>query len=343
MNALLALRRLYPSVAEHRSVEREVHRLLKDNLQEHYLRPVPAPPGTLRYASKNIFSILFLALYRGAGVQEKRRLLYGVLNHCVRGIVTAADNILDDEYKEMLPLRLSGTGNRFPSIMHILLFDRILFDILEEASVDGTIPVGAVRRVKKGIMDALVPIGDEEGSEEGGISEILHPDEILASVHMYKGGNLLRLAFVAPLLLEDEARAPLAEADAGIYRIGLALQVIDDLTDFHADLRDRRHNYLLSWVHHRGRRQERSALERILAGDDDSDITLSFPEAVRHVAGSAVGEALEGFRLLEKAGLPLSRRHAEHLIRALFRIRGVGELLPFVPRHPDTVLLREAA
>ncbi len=65
---------------------------------------------TRDYFRKNFFSITFLALYRSVGVPPERRLFYGVVNHAIRGVVTASDNILDDEYKLPLPLALPGGG-----------------------------------------------------------------------------------------------------------------------------------------------------------------------------------------------------------------------------------------
>jgi hypothetical protein len=47
--------------------------------------------------------------------------------------------------------------------------------------------------------------------------------------------------------------------------------------------------------------------------------------------GRAVGEALHGFDHLAAAGFWLNRSQALDLIRGLFRLRGVGQLLPLLP------------
>src|SRR5512139_3057722 len=94
VRALIAFRRLYPSVQEHRQVEAETRRLLEATLAKPYLGPPPSVVGTLKYARRHFFSSLFLAIYRTAGVPQERRLFYGVLNHAIRGIVTGTDNLL---------------------------------------------------------------------------------------------------------------------------------------------------------------------------------------------------------------------------------------------------------
>jgi len=334
VHALMTFRRLYPSLQEHRQVEAETLRLLKAILPSAYLGAVPPPAGILKYARRHFFSSLFLAIYRSSGVVPERRLFYGGLNHAIRGIVTGTDNLLDDEYKEMLPLAFPERATRFKSVMHILLFDRILFRLLDEASASGLISGTEARQVGHEVFTAMVPIGAEEADEEGGIAGILTPAEILASVHMYKGGNLLRLAFIAPLLVEGGAvRERLALADRGIFSIGLALQVIDDLTDFHADLRDRRHNYLAATIRHEGTLEERARLAALLGNGDRVTVPVeqAFAASASRAMARAIGEALDGFERLHEAGFWLDRPQALDLIRYLFNLRGVGHLLSLLP------------
>lgn len=348
VRALIAFRRLYPSVQEHRQVEAETRRLLEATINQAYLRgPLPAV-GTLKYARRHFFSSLFLAVYRTAGVPYERRLFYGVLNHAIRGIVTGTDNLLDDEYKEMLPLAFPERATRFKSVMHILLFDRILYGLLDEAVAAGLFSKSQSLEISREVFAAMVPIGAEEANEEGGVVGVLSPAEILASVHMYKGGNLLRLAFVAPLLLErGEIGARLQTADRGIFSIGMALQVIDDLTDLYEDLRDRRHNYLVSTIEHEGSREERARLAVLLAGRGARfPVEQVFAASATRAMARAIGEALDGFERLQAAGFWLDRPQALDLIRHLFVLRGVGHLLPLLPpgeRFRQTLEVHHAA
>ncbi|OQX15580.1 MAG: hypothetical protein BWK76_12915 [Desulfobulbaceae bacterium A2] len=325
-----ALRRFLGAVEEHRAVEQRVLASFEDFLDQRYRRPLVSVLGRFAYAQKNFFSSLFLSIYQTLDITPDRRSFYGVINHCLRGIVTGADNLLDAEYKEMLPLDFAPGAIRFKSVMHILLFDRILCREVRRAADEGIIEVTQMESLHKALLDALVPIGAEEASEEGGVDVILSPAEICSSVHMFKGGKLLCLAFVAPLHLEANRRLRIAEA--GVYSIGMALQLIDDLTDLFDDIRDRRHNYLASVIQHEGLVEERGQLERLREGAAPvGQVETMFPNSVRVVMARAIGEAASGFDRLSEAGHWIEREQAMQLIRFLFRLRGVKRLLDFFP------------
>ncbi len=351
---LLSLRRLFLASREHQEVEEAIISRFRAMMAPSYLAPAPARPNRLNYLQRNFFSSLFLAIYRAIGITRPRRLFYGQINHAIRGLVTATDNLLDDEYKELLPFNLPEPAIRFKSVMHLLCFDRILEQLCRQAVAEGVIPPAELEPLLDLIFRAMVPIGAEEAREEGGVTEVLTPAEVLASVHSYKGGKLLCLAFTAPRLLEHEHAAPLRLAEGGIYRIGMALQVIDDLTDFHEDLAHRNHNYLLSAVFHQGETTERQRLAPLLAGRGEEALApvaveTLFPATVRRVMAQAIGEALLGFAALRQAGFPYNERQALRVIRFLFTIRGVGHLIPFFPEPgaalwltaPITALIEE--
>lgn len=68
-----------------------------------------------------IFSILFLSVYKALGIPQERRMMYGVINHCLRGLVTGTGNLLDNEYKvSSLPMirpLSTGLGASLPCAM----------------------------------------------------------------------------------------------------------------------------------------------------------------------------------------------------------------------------------
>jgi len=315
MRSQTALWRFYPSINEHKMAEEEVRRLLRETLDERYIKRDAPQPDIHKYAQKNFFSILFLSIYRALNIPCSRRIMYGIMNHSIRGIVTGTDNLLDGEYKELLPLRFSK--------------------VLDEAVKDRLITLEEKYLVQQKIFDAMVLIGEEEATEEGGISRILPPAEILSSVHMYKGGNLLRLAFVAPRILEKEHSAELEQVDRGIYSIGMALQVIDDLTDFYSDIRRQNHNYLVSSIYFEGTAAERKKLEAIFVDEAAKTLPIEkeFAESVSRVIERAIGEALTGFDRLHEAGYWINRSQAFDLIKYLFKLRGVKHLLSLLPEE----------
>ena len=334
IRTLLSLRRLLHAAGEHQKVEEAILCRFRNLLEARYQSPLKLSGNRLQYLQKNFFSSLFLSIYTALGIPPQRRHLYGQINHCIRGLVTACDNLLDDEYKELLPFNFPEPAIRFNSVMHLLCLDRILEKIARQAVLDGLLAPHALEPLLDTIFQTMVPIGAEEAIEEGGITEILAPKAVLDSVHMYKGGKLLCLAFTAPLFLEAERQAALSLAETGIYRIGMALQVIDDLTDFYEDINHRNHNYLLSTVYHEGEAAEQQSLAAILRDKalNGESIETLFPSSLQRVMAQAIGEALAGFAALEKAGYWYKEKQAISLIRFLFTIRGVGHLLAFFPQ-----------
>jgi len=336
IHTLLSLRKLLQASHEHQHIEATILTRFHGLIDSRYRQTITqGRPNQLQYLQRNFFSSLFLSIYRAVGIPPERRQFYGQINHCIRGLVTATDNLLDDEYKELLPLHFPEPAIRFKSVMHILCFDRILEGLCRQGVTDGLIPADALEPLLATIFQAMVPIGAEEALEEGGITEILTPEAILSSVHMYKGGKLLCLAFAAPLLLEVGRHDLLSLAETGVYQIGMALQVIDDLTDFYQDIAARNHNYLVSSAYHQGTGEERDRLTAVLQGTPQhgtpAPVERLLPTTIRRVMAQAIGEAMAGFASLQQAGFWYNERQALRVIRFLFTIRGVGHLLPFFP------------
>ena len=75
---------------------------------------------------RNFFSLLFLYSYQRLGVPRERRVLYAIVNQCLRGMVTGCDNLLDDEYKPTLETDLPSGATRFRSVLDIMVSDRVL-------------------------------------------------------------------------------------------------------------------------------------------------------------------------------------------------------------------------
>nr|WP_320116075.1 hypothetical protein [uncultured Desulfuromonas sp.] len=335
MNRFAILRHLYPALRDHQRVEHTLNQLLKKTLDPVYLDLRKTKPKLMSFYQRNFFSILFLSIYRALKITPAHRQLYGVINQSIRGIVTGCDNLLDDEYKAMLPLAFPPQAQRFSSVMHILLFDRFLEQILDKAVTDGLLNTSDKEAIHKQIFSALVAIGAEEASEEGGVSTILRPDQILTTVHALKGGELLRLAFITPCYIEKSPAV--RQADQAIYKIGLALQVIDDMTDLVEDLCAGHHNYLVSTIHHEGTAQEQETLKACLSAPEKitTPIDVLFPTSTRRVIERAIGEALNGFTELHDAGFWLNRRDAFGVIRDLFHLRGLSRLDPLWPDYQD--------
>jgi len=246
---------------------------------------------------RNFFSALFLYSYHRAGISAPRRALYAAMNQCLRGMVTGCDNLLDDEYKKTLDTDLPEHGVRFRSVLDMLTSDRVLFDLLFQAHRRKELSAEEVRILNALSLKTLVRSGAQEASEESGVRERLRPEKILKSVHHFKTGLLFQSPWAAPSALEnleEDVTAPLLTA---LYDIGMGCQIMDDMVDLHSDLKQHRHNYVASLIHHCADPSAGARLDRMAASpkiEDNDSLLSAFPDIGTTAARTAVGYLEKG-------------------------------------------------
>jgi len=285
-------------------------------------------PGDLGFLQEFFFLILFRSLFESLGVRAERLDRYAEVNFCVKGTITAADNLFDDQGKSLLPLE-AGKGSRFLSILQLMCFERLIRRVLDRGVAAGEVEEKQRDAVLKGLIDLMARIGQLEGSEEGGVSEIPTPEAMVERVHRVRGGALFALAFVPPRILESgETGARIQAAEPAVARLGTAFQIVDDLTDFEFDLTRRSHNLLVSQVHHHGTAVERARLEALLAGasPEPGEVEGPFRTSARAVLERAYGEARQAFRELAALGFWFPERLAEDVVHAIVGLEGVRRM-----------------
>ena len=313
------------SARQHRQVEAEFRRrmlALCGDRAELTFPHVGLPPE--QYWQRNFFSILFLSIFDTLGISPERRRLYGLALHSLRGIVTATDNILDDESKGAVRLNMTG-GNVMPNVLLVLLQDGLLHQVLRELGDEA-----AAGQTFHALTAALMDIACNECHEESAVETVLRPAEVLHDVHSLRGGALLELAFVAPELNEPDLARGVRSARHSVYLLGLALQVLDDVTDLAEDVERRNHNVLRSWIVHEapdGPLTDAQLLRRPASALEAPH--RAFPRATAEVLYLAVEIALDGFERLRGLGYPIDRSGGLQLLSVLFRLRGLGELWDF--------------
>ena len=235
---------------------------------------------------KNFFSMLFVYSYMRAGIPGRRRMLYAATLQCLRGMVTGCDNLLDDEYKPTLETDIPANGHRFRSVVDIMVSDRVLFEVLLGAAARRDIALDQVPAAATASMKTMTRSGIEEASEEDGVATVLAPEAILTSVHHFKTGLLFQCPWDVPLTIEKVAAKTLNPILEGLYRIGVGCQIMDDMVDMAADIKARKHNYLVSLVHHGASRVEKGRLADAMASEPGSRdagamFVTRFPEALQ--------------------------------------------------------------
>ncbi len=295
------------------------------------LKPVPERWTTFRH---NYFSVLFIAIFHVLDIPLPRLTLYARLNHCLRAWVTACDNLLDNELKEMILTDLPEQAGVFKSVHTLLVTDRIFFSFLMDYANKGIITHDEMEKLLNISLSSISASGVEEAEEEGGVEYFMSPEEIIQKVHFAKTGKLFTSPLAAPLALGDIADMQKAEdIRNGLCHFGLACQILDDLSDIGDDIVNRKHNYLASLIMHGDGSQEKVILSEMLRQKNKSELKENtrlykkFPMAT----DLAQKESMTHFRIslehLAQSGLPLNKYGQGAFIRTLMIIFGYPDLL----------------
>lgn len=286
------------------------------------LKPIPKKWTTFRH---NYFSVLFIAVFYLLDVPPARLRLYARLNHCLRTWVTACDNLLDGELKEMLLTDLPEGARIFKSVHTLMVADRIFFSFLLDALKDGTITGEEMEVLIRVSLGSLAESGIEEAGEEGGVDySELPPGEVLDKIHLAKTGRLFTSPLKAPMALGDIHNGEGAGyLSAGLCHFGLGCQILDDINDLGMDLIDKRHNYLAALIMHGRDLGERRLLLDILSSaketslKKDASLYQRFPAAFRAAQKELHAQFRLALDLLCRGGLPLSAPQRQAFLGAL--------------------------
>jgi hypothetical protein len=328
--------RLAPAIESQARAVRLLHSDLHRVIDPRYLASerletdsvLSSDPDQPSFIQEYFFLILFRSLFESLGIRAERLETYAELNFCIKGTITAADNIFDDQDKSLLPFK-PVIGARFLSILQLMCFERLVRGACDRAVAGGVMSGLEREQILRGILDRMAEIGQLEGSEEGGVREILPPDRMVAEVHRVRGGALFALAFVAPRILEiGEMRRKVRRAEPAVAHLGTAFQIVDDLTDFEFDLGRHSHNLLVSEIHHHGESHEVEELNRLWSGAqvEAGMVEGVFRTPARRVLERAYEEARSSFRSLEELGFWFPPELADEVVHAIVGLDGVARM-----------------
>jgi hypothetical protein len=252
--------------------------------------------------NRNFFSLLFLYSYHRASLPPDRRILYVAINQCLRGMVTGCDNLLDDEYKITLSTDLPETAIRTRSVLDIMVSDRVLFELLIKSCQKKELTLDQAAFAGSASLRALTRSAAQEAAEEGGIYSWLPPEAVLSQVHHYKTAILFQCVWVIPEEIEILSPALVSLLKQALYEIGMGCQILDDMVDLAADIRNRRHNYVASLIHHGTTEAERQSLQigefDFPGAQKEADLLMAFPVARLAAAQTATGFLKKGLQTL---------------------------------------------
>lgn len=291
----------------------------------------PVDPGDavgIEFVQEFFFLILFRSVLQTVGVTTADLRLCCELNFCIKGTITAADNLFDDQDKALLPLK-TGQGSRFRSILQLLAFERLENWALERGVSGGSISRTSAAQFQTEVLSRMAAIGSLEGSEEGGVGGVMEPDLMIEHVHRVRGGALFELAFIAPRLLERSLDSDLLlRAQSAISKLGTAFQIVDDLTDFEFDLARGSHNLLVSQITHRGSSGEQARLRTLgeVTACASDVVTEMFSDSARAVVERGEDEARRALEELRLLGFWFPPELSHELVRAIVGLDGVERM-----------------
>ena len=289
--------------------------------------PHTSDDGGMKFFQDFFFLIVFRSVLHAIKFPPSALTLFSELNFCIKGTITAADNLFDDQDKSLLPLN-TGEGARFHSILQMLAFERLTALALGRGVAAGVMTNDHVEQFQHVRLSRMAAIGALEGSEEGGVTGVLDPAMMVDQVHRVRGGALFELAFIAPQLVESAVDADvLRRAQNAISRLGTAFQIVDDLTDFEGDIARGSHNLLVAQITHDGSRDERSKLAALRHDLNDSDVVVEhFAASGRKVIARAELEARQSLEELQSLGYWFPPALSDLLVRAIVGLEGVERM-----------------
>lgn len=250
----------------------------------------------------NLFSTLFIMALEAAGVAKDKLPFYALVNQCLRAQVTGCDNLLDDEYKSVIPFNLAGGGTRFRSVLTVMLADMVLGRIVATEIAVGRMDEISAQRLLTAVLAVLVPSGIEEHEEESQEKiKVPSVEEMLEQIHYRKTG----LLFEAPLRLAEQ----MGETDPGVSAqiikalavFGIGCQILDDLQDVADDLNCGKYNIVVSAAYHDDSSDEGRLLHSCLGEHCSEDWAIAVAGQLPQARKTSFALAMSYFYQAEQA------------------------------------------
>ena len=239
----------------------EAHEIHKETVRDFYRRAGIIMKGSIELKpfdssvleiEKNLFSVIFTAIIKNLGIDSDLIQFYTLSVHCMRALVTGCDNILDNEYKEVIPFRLGEEGKMMKSVFMIMTADRIISGLALEKFREGVISYEKASQLSISVIRVLTDSGMEEGEEEEFCIQDDYPEpDIMIGNYLYRKTGTLFEAPINLLIEMGEISDKKAETSLTMLSsLGLGCQLLDEISDFSEDILSGRLNMVASLMRH---------------------------------------------------------------------------------------------
>lgn len=306
---------IFTSMKIHQNMEKDFLERIETYVEKERYSNTKKEANPVKYMEKNFFSILLISIMQNMNIECKRIEEYGVLLHSLRGIITCTDNIIDAESKGSIFLD-ELKSPVLKNVMLTIILQNILNDTVRDIASDND----EASKMLTGLTNAIYSIAKGENLRDM-VDTIESPEEIIEGIHKKIGGELLELAFIVPVIKENNPR--LTRAKEGVFEIGIALQMLDDICDFVEDAEARKKNLLLSHIAHNNNISVKELLK--MAETNEFYNTAPYKDSYSTLLCEAIERALKGFEILDETGYPVNRSQGEAIMEFMFYVRGIKE------------------
>lgn len=316
------LNKFAPAIKLQRDVYKQVSEWLTElGVHEATWVTDPGSQTDEQLLQKDFFLILFNSVLM-AHTSIKKVSYYARVNLATRGMINAADQILDDEEKPLLKLDIPPSNSK--KLLEYNIFSHLFLKAHQTAVDEGIITKGQHDEIIRLFYAIVADIGKLEGSEEIGIKEYYSIDETIEQVIRIRGGNLFLLGTCSPKVCEPKNKT-WAKIYGGIENLGVGFQIVDDLTDFEFDIKRGSHNILETVIQQEGTYEEkrllmpiRKKIRRWNQRLSSSMLMAYFPKSTKRVLGLARDEVRVGFKKLQEAGFWFDPKYSINFVRSIW-------------------------
>lgn len=262
---------------------------------------------------KNFFSYLMISSLSKIGIHESRVIEYGKIIFGLRTIITATDNIIDNENKGIV--FIEGQEN-------IVVRNTLLIMLGQQIVQDALINLGDINlKTMFNILEKIYLVANSESIRDSKLySSYPKPDYISKNIHSGIGGQLLVLSLIAPLSLEKDISIlrNLKKLEDSLYKIGIALQELDDFSDIEEDFNSDKVNLAISQLFYEFSTPIDINIVEVLSKVETNYFKIKYLKNVNDTA-------IDGFKILAELGYSLNEKEIIKLLKFLYKIRGLGE------------------
>lgn len=256
------------------------------------------------YLQRNFFSILMLLILETNKIENLRS--HGLIIHSIRNIITTTDNIIDIDNKGNLDI-VKLENPTLKNVMSLLIAEEILNNELQllESEHPGNFKMS---EVKTSLLKSIYEIAKGEEIRTIVDNNYMTYDEVISNVHMKIGGELLAISMLIPFLISGNN--DILNFKDALFKIGMSLQLLDDIVDLEEDIESNTQNAFLSYL-----------LDNSIAIQDITNYNNRNKDIQTHYHNliySAVQIGLDGFKDFEKNGLEIGYKDGEKLMEFMF-------------------------